>query len=132
MNSKAPSSAANSGVASAVIGPQPWQFLQPGMAAPQVEGIMGKPSAVKRVAHAEADSERWIYRRELGSTVDFVSPKIFLEPWIDPITNEMKMLPVPLQSVQRTDWFEVVEVEFVAGSVTSIERMIDDRRGFSD
>jgi hypothetical protein len=107
-----------------------WQELQAGMTSGQVELIMGKPRKVR--GNPRKKGEIWVYERLDRTRVDPVSARVTQELWIDPITNEQKLIPVPLQGLQRTDWIEIVEIEIVDGGVASLERATVSRRTFTD
>jgi outer membrane protein assembly factor BamE (lipoprotein component of BamABCDE complex) len=104
------------------------QQLRPGMTSSQVELIMGKPQKVRESRHGQF----WTYERQIATRVDPVSARVVQEPWIDPITNEMKSIPVPIQGLQRTYWIETVEMEIVDGGVASLERSVTSRRSITD
>jgi hypothetical protein len=104
------------------------QQLRPGMNSSQVEHLMGKPQQVRD----GRGGQFWIYERQIGTRVDPVSARVVQETWIDPITNEMKSIPVPVQGLQRTNWIEIVEIEIVEGGVASLERSVVSRRSFTD
>jgi hypothetical protein len=105
-----------------------WRQLLTRMTGLEVKLIMGEPQKVRE----RANGQIWIYERTIGTRVDPVSARIVHEIWIDPIDNQIKLIPVPMQSLQRTDFIEVVEIHLVAGELTHVERTVVDRRSFSD
>lgn len=89
---------------------------------------MGEPQKVRE----SRDGQIWIYERTIGTRVDSVATRVVEEVWFDPITNQMKSIPAPVQSLQRTEWIEVVEAHMVAGVLENFERTVVSQSSFSN
>lgn len=97
----------------------------------ETDQILGKPDSVRREMIDGIEIEVRVHQRFLGSRMDMTSPTLEEEPWIDPITNELKQLKVPSSTPQRTDQIEEITLYFSSGQLAEVRSSTFTRRSFS-
>lgn len=70
--------------------------LRLGLRRAEIRELLGRPSAVRPMESGDGKAEVWVYDRPVQTSVRAVSTGMRDEPWVDPITGEMRMLKVPI------------------------------------
>jgi len=108
----------------------PAPVLNQGMTGEKIQQVMGKPLEVRRTTVAGHDGEVWVYRRPIDTRVSEVAARIVEEPWIDPITGELKYLPEPAYNQQRVELIEETRVFLSEGRLVEVKRSVYRERRF--